>query len=97
MTRYERIRKFDNAILEAFQIGQKPGDIFREINRAQIAMKQKLLISRDTIERMYRRWIDEGCPGKLTFTKAERLEDGRIVLTYQDKKKQLYIMQGKEV
>lgn len=78
---------YDNAIVEFFQMGLNPTQVWRKVNQQQLLLGQKAVISRPTIWRMYKKWDSDGRQGEVVKAGEYRLDDGTIMVYWKPKEK----------
>jgi hypothetical protein len=78
----------EEVILEYFQMGKNANEVYELMNR------QTNVIGRTSVYRRFTKWQKAGSPGLLTLVSKQRLDDGTVVLVYQDKQGKTWTSQG---
>jgi hypothetical protein len=85
MSRPRKITKYDNTMIEYFQMGLEPFQVYEKINYQQLLKDEPPIISRKTIYNRYNEWVHNGRQGEVELIRKEILEDGTIVSYWKDK------------
>lgn len=86
MGRPIRATKYDAYILESFQMGKNPNEIYEFVNFQELNKGDKPVISRGTIYNMYKRWVNAGKPGEL-YSEQYKNDEGELVVIWREVKK----------
>lgn len=86
MARTVKRTPYDAYILESFQMGRNPNEVFRKVNFQEIATERKPVMSRTAIYDRYKRWNDAGRPGEMEQVEVKR-DDGEVIVIWRDIKR----------
>lgn len=77
---------YDAFILESFQMGKNPNEVYNKINYQELLKEQKPVLSRTAIYDRYKRWNDAGRYGEMEQVEVKR-DDGEVIVIWRDIKR----------
>lgn len=86
MGRPIKTTSYDAYILESFQMGKNPNEVYEFVNHQALLKNEKPVVARGTIYNKYKRWVNDGKPGEL-YAEQYRNEDGELVVIWREVKK----------
>lgn len=85
MSRARKTTRYDNIMIEYFQMGLLPYQVYEKINLQELMKDEPPILSRKTIYNRYNEWVNGGRQGEVELIRTETLEDGTVVSYWKEK------------